>query len=404
MKNKSILIILSAIALFGCNNGDSDLSTLINEYEKQSENSITAMEINFNREPISEPDETIPTETDDPEYFNDYIENSTFTRFVTINYNENDADVSGDTKSLTIKKDGAHVTIRSTKTTVCYLLTGKSDNGSLKIYSDHRFQINADGLSLTNPYGAAINSQSGKTMYFVTGNNGAELTDGAEYTRTTAGEDEKGTLFSEGQIVFSGSGKLTITSLSKNALASDDYVRFRTNTNVFLTSMAGHGIKANDGVFINGGVLNISVSGNGAKGINSEDNIFVSGGRTTIITEGATRILNNDTTSTAAIKCDSTMTISGGELQLLTKGDGSKGININADLNMSGGKLFIVNKGSNDAAKAKGMKVDGNCLISGGHLYIFCEQLNKTDVKGTFDIGLGYITRKETSKLFELVY
>lgn len=404
MKKLSYIIIALAVVLTGCKDGDSDLDKLIDDYEKQTEVTVEPVEISLNRDAISEQTEVIPTESDDPDYFNDYIENSSFSRTVYVNYNGENAEVSGDVADLSVSVNGAHVVIRSTKSGVCYKLTGKSDNGSFKVYSDRRFQINANGLSLTNPFGAAINSQSGKTMYFVTEGNEVTLTDGKEYSRTPSGEDEKATLFSEGQIVFSGTGLLTITSNSKNAIASDDYVRFRVGTNIYLVSMAGHGLKTNDGVFINGGVLNILVKGDGMKGINSEDDIVVNGGRTTIITSGSTKIMDNDTTSTAAIKCDSVLTINNGELRLLTSGNGSKGINVNTNMVMNGGSLFVVNNGNNDVAKSKGVKVDGDLNINGGHFYVYCKSQSKLDVKGNFRIANGYKSRQEVHQLFELIY
>lgn len=402
MKKLSYIFLLSIAMLTACNDGDSDLSQLIADYDEMSGGNIVPVSIAFDRSAIDEDAEVVPTIADDPEYYNDYIENSNFRRTVTVTYDGETATVSGDTGGLTVSVDGAHVVINSTNTSMCYVLTGQSANGSFKIYSDHRFQLYADNLNLTNQTGAAINSQSGKTMYFVVGTGNVTLADAGEYTSTPAGEDEKATLFSEGQIVFSGTGQLTVTSNSKNAVTSDDYVRFRVGTNVYLTSMSGHGLKTNDGVFINGGVLNIDVRADGMKGISSDDDIVIDGGRLTVITEGNTLVQANDTSSAAAIKCDSTLTINGGELRLLTKGAGSKGINVNGDVYINGGDIYIVNTGDNGVSKAKGLKTDASLTVSSGHLYIYSLMANVLDAV-EYNFSEGYTKYEFKPKFLEYI-
>lgn len=404
MKRFSYIFMLAIFALAACTDGDTDLNQLIADYDAALGNDITPMAISIDETDISEEIEVVPTEDDDPTYYNDYIENSSFTKEVTIVFDGDKATVKGTVAGVNVVIDGAHVTVNSTASSVVYNLTGTSSDGSFKIYSDNRFCIFAYGLNLTSSRGAAINSQSGKTMYFITGVNGCTLRDAQTYAATPSLEDEKATLFSEGQIVFSGMGKLNVTSQAHHAIASDDYIRFRVGTNTRLLSYAGHGVKANDGVFINGGVLNIEVLGDGSKGINSEDDVIVSGGRTTIITDGATRIAGVDTTSVAALKCDSTVTINGGELRFLTRGNGSKGINVNGNLNLTDGKLYIVNLGVNDTSKAKGIKLDGNLTMTSGHLYVFSEARYTLDVRGSTTFANGYTSRTNYLRLFELVY
>mgnify|MGYP000429392373 CR=1 FL=1 len=70
--------------------------------------------------------------------------------------------------------------------------------------------------SLTNGSGAAINIQSGKRV-FVELKAGTEnnLTDASAYS-TVDGEDEKACFFSEGQLIFSGTGALTVTGNYKH--------------------------------------------------------------------------------------------------------------------------------------------------------------------------------------------
>lgn len=85
-------------------------------------------------------------------------------------------------------------------------------------------------------------------------------------------------------------------------------------------STAGHGIKANDGVKIMGGVLNVEVTVAAAKGINSEYDVIVRGGRTTVITSGNPRVKSDDSSSCAAVKCDGSFIMTAGMLNLKSTG------------------------------------------------------------------------------------
>jgi len=75
--------------------------------------------------------------------------------------------------------------------------------------------------------------------------------------------------------------------------------------NIYVAATAGNGIKVNDGIYLDGGVINVETTADGAKGINCESFVKVAGGRTTVITSGTSAIEGSDTTNVAAMKCDS---------------------------------------------------------------------------------------------------
>jgi len=92
----------------------------------------------------------------------DCVENSTFDSEILIHYESGSATVTGSVSGVTVTTDGAHVTVNSTVKGVCYTLSGTTTNGSFKIYGEKKFELKLNGVNITNPTGAAINSQCGK--------------------------------------------------------------------------------------------------------------------------------------------------------------------------------------------------------------------------------------------------
>ena len=342
-----------------------------------SGNDLQDFDISLNSTPLSNETETIPTDENDESY-EDFVEHSSFSETVSIVYADDKATVSTLPDGVEATVDGAGVIINSTIKGVAYELKGNSSNGYFKIYSEKKFQLTLNGVSLTNPTGAAINIQSGKRA-FVTLADGTSnsLVDGSSYN-TPDGEDEKGTFFSEGQLIFNGKGSLEVTGNKKHGIVSDDYIRFRTGTNLYIKASNGHGIKTNDYVVIDGGVLNIEVSGTAKKGISTDGYVLVSGGRTTILTsgEGEYDSDENDVSGAAGIKADGYFQMNGGQLNIKSTGAGGKGINTDGEIIINDGDIQVITTGrtytySNSLdSKAKGIKSDTNVTVNGGTLHI----------------------------------
>lgn len=364
-------------------------------------NDLQDFDISLDRTPLSSDTETIPTDENDESY-EDYIEHSSFSETVSIVYADNEATVSTLPDGVEATVDGAGVIINSTIKGVAYELKGSSSNGYFKIYSEKKFHLTLNGVSLTNPTGAAINIQSGKRV-FVTLADGTSnsLVDGTSYN-TPDEEDEKGTFFSEGQLIFNGKGSLEVTGNKKHGIVSDDYIRFRTGTNIYITASNGHGIKANDYVAIGGGVLNIEVSGTAKKGISSDGYVLVSGGRTTILTSGDGEYDEDedDVSGAAGIKADLYFQMEGGQLNIKSIGAGGKGINTDGEIIINDGDIQVITTGqtftySSDLdSKAKGIKSDTDVTVNGGTIKIKAtggEGSEGLEAKGVMNINGGEI-------------
>jgi len=370
---------------------------------------IIPKEIELDDSDLAEPAETVPDDEDALDY-GDYVENTVWSTTVYITFDGETATVSGNPGSVVVGINGAHVTVTSAAKRVRYIVTGSTPNGSLKFYSERKFQLQLNGVDITNPTGAAINNQCGKSLYLVL-NAGTvnTLRDGENYTMAD-GEDQKAALFSEGQILVNGKGTLNIYSVGRHCMASDDYVFVRPGTKLYLNSTSGHGIKAKDYIHIKGGVINMEIAADGAKGISCDSLVYITGGRTTIINTGTSRAevdsLGNETTTGAAgVKADYNMRMTGGTLNIKCTGDDAKGINVAQPFLFSGGTLNVVCLGSQVTVAPKGVKCDSDCTIQGGSFYSCAPGGKALDVDGTLTIADGYVTcNNADARLVEISY
>ena len=316
----------------------------------------------------TEAKEQVITDKDHDDY-GDFIENYTPSNRITITYDGESATVTGKVSGVTVMPNGAHVIVLSTKKNVAYTLKGTTGNGSFKLYSDYKTLVTLDGVDITNPTGAAINIQSGKTiMVDLADGSINKLTDGASYTMAS-GEDQKGTFFSEGQLVFSGStGSLEVKSLGGHGIVSDDYIRVRGG-NIAVESVRD-GINTNDCFIMYGGSVTVDAAEDGVdigKGY-----IEIGAGRLMVnaVDEGVTASYEGDDNGTIdptvtpyvlikgglvkvnttgekghALRAMSTFTMSGGIVQVTVKGAGSKALMSEKTMTLSGGKITALTEG-----------------------------------------------------------
>ena len=316
---------------------------------------------------------TVGCKNDDTD-FSQYINggaSTTTTTVINIVYSGTSVTVSGDTNGY-VTTSGAHVTVNSgtANDSLLLVLSGSTTDGSLLVYRQRKYGIQLNGLTLNNSNGPAINNQCGKALYLhVADGTTNQLTDGTSYAEQTY--DQKGALFSEGQMIILGTGTLSVTGNCKHAIACDDYIIIDENMTLRASSSTGNGIKVNDGLWINNGTLDISVTADAARGIKCDSVVVITGGNTTITTSGDCIYDSSeqDYSSAACIKCDYDFTMSGGTLTMTSSGDGGKGINSSAGVIFSGGTLSAITTGGNDEGKPKAIKATTGITVSGGSFY-----------------------------------
>ena len=344
---------------------------------------------------------TIEVSTDEE----DLIAGTNFDRTITIQFNEGgQATVGGDANGI-VSVNGNKVTVNNTSTSekVKYELSGSTSDGFLKIYSNNKQALVLNGVSITNPNGAAINNQ-GKKRCFVVVNNSNSLADGGTYSETSENEDEKAAFFSEGQLIFSGSGSLTVTAKGNSGITSDDYLHFMSSPTIKVTSNAGHAVRGKDAVIVSDGVLEAITTRAMKKGVASDSLVLFNGGVTTVTVSGGTAYDDEDQEfkASAGIKADQLFVMNAGTLTVSNSGSGGKGISGDGPGYFQGGTVKVTVTGSNygqsgrsssnDSSKsAKGIKFDGNIYISGGSLSAKASNHEAIESKGKIEITGGTV-------------
>ncbi|WP_120333957.1 carbohydrate-binding domain-containing protein [Sphingobacterium siyangense] len=307
----------------------------------------------------------------------DLVANSSFSSTVKINFDGNSATIENSVSGVTITQSSGDVVVNCSATGVAYELSGTTTNGSIKIYSDKKFKVTLNGVSITNNDGPAINIQSGKRAFIVVAD-GTEnkLTDAATYATST--EDQKGTIFSEGQLIFSGTGTLTISGKAKHAIASDDYIRI-VEGNIIVSDAISDGLHSNDGIYIDGGKLNIVAS---SDGIEAEKGVvIVNGGEITLKVADDGIVASYEDGDETIIP---DVIINEGKINIETTGSGGEGIESKATLSINSGEIYI--KAIDDAINA-GKAIN----INGGTIVAYSTTNDGIDSNGTMTITGGHI-------------
>tara|TARA_R110000744_G_scaffold153168_2_gene267507 strand:- start:109 stop:1674 length:1566 start_codon:yes stop_codon:yes gene_type:complete len=290
----------------------------------------------------------------------DLVENATFTNTVEIVFSETSVTITNPVPDdVVITQDGADIIVNSSISEVAYEVSGTTADGMLKMYSDKKFKLSLTDLSITNNDGPAINIQSSKTIFVVLeGTN--NLNDAASYSDIPDDEDAKATFFSEGQLVFTGSGALNVAGNYKHGIASDDYIRVISGT-ITVSEAASDGIHTNDYMIIDGGTFNINASSDGMDC--GEGYIIINAGTFNInaIDDGIVASYDIDDEDEPDDSITPNLTINGGEFVITTsEGEG-----------MEAKGILTINDGTiNIDAYDDGLNAIGTLYINGGNTFV----------------------------------
>lgn len=271
---------------------------------------------------------------------------------VSISYNGNEANVTvagNVAQYVTPTVSAAHVSIvqsADVSDTTCgeitYTLSGASTDGDFTLEGSYKASIELRGLTLTSTKGAAINIQNGKRIEL-------SVKKDTENTLTDASTgSQKGCVVCKGHLELKGKGVLNVYGKAAHGIYAKEYVTIK-NCTVNVLSAVKDGVNCAQYFLMESGSLNISGT--------SDDGVQVS--------------YKDDTDREA--EDTGTLTITGGTVNIAVTGTATKGLKADGDVLISGGDLTVATAGGgkwdSDDAKTKassGISADGKVQIDGG--------------------------------------
>ena len=249
----------------------------------------------------------------------------------------------------------AHVSISQTNTAavdddeITYALSGTTTDGSFTLGGSYKCTVSLAGITLTNPSGAAINITNSKRIQLSAKKNTVNtLTDGSG--------SQKACIYSKGQLQIQGNGTLNVVGNYKHGIKSASYISIK-NLTLNITSAVSDGINCEEYFQMKSGT--VTISGVGDDGIQCDLGGDTSTGETT----------DHDDEDSGNVYLE------GGTLNITVTAAAAKGIKDDGDLVISGGDITIKTTGGgawdSDDLKTKAsscLSADGNTVISGGTL------------------------------------
>ncbi len=219
----------------------------------------------------------------------------------------------------------------------------------------------------------------------------------------------KAAFFSEGQLIFSGDGSLTVTADGKAGITSDNYVVVQDGVTLDVTSKGGHGIRGSEKVTVNGGTVSVNTSATGKKGISTDGEFYLGGGEVTIVSTSSAGTVDGELTGAAGIKADESFVIDSGSLTVTVSGKGSKGIACDGDGHFNGGTVKVVASGANygssssqnpwggsssssESKSSKGIRFEGDLYFDGADVEVSSASHEGIEAKGTITITAGNVS------------
>lgn len=312
-------------------------------------------------------------------------DNAVESNTVKISYNDDSANVvvSGDiARYVSPSVNGAHVSLAQSSEVadntcgeITYILSGNSSNGSFTLEGSYKATLELQGLTLHNPSGAAIDIQNGKRIELsVKKDTKNILSDGTDGSWKAA-------LYCKGHLELKGKGVLDITGNTAHAISAKEYVEMKNCTINVLGSIKD-GINCTQYFLLESGELNISGVGDDGIQVDFKD------------------ADNREAEDTG------TATIAGGKLKISVTAAAAKGIKTEGDIIITGGELdmTVSGKGTYDTKKLKTkasscLGADGNVILSGGTLNLKATGSGGKGIScdGTFTHNAGATTTISTS-------
>ena len=257
---------------------------------------------------------------------------------------------------------GAHVSIAQSNTEdvdddeITYQLSGTTADGSLTLSGSYKCTLSLDGVTLTNPSGAAINVTNSKRIQL-------SAKKGTTSTLTDGNGSQKACIYSKGQLQIQGNGTLNVVGNLKHGIKSASYISIK-NLTLNITKAVGDGISCEEYFQLKSG--SVTISGVGDDGIQCD-----LGGDTS-----TGEILKDEANNIDAHEDEDSgnMYFENGTMNITATATATKCVKSAGNIYVSGGTYTLNAKGAIDNTDASnlsyaaGFKADGGFTQSVGYI------------------------------------
>ena len=287
--------------------------------------------------------------------------------------------------SLTIDQDGAYVTVTSATTAdpeIIYSLSGSTNNGCFRQEGDYKCMVQLNGVSITSQKGAALHVHNGKRIDI-------DVVDGTVNNFVDHADTLHDACFHvKGHPEFSGTGIVNITGNGKHAYKSGEYTKFKKTAPTFnILAAPRDGMHISQYFKMNGGKITVAnaVKGDGIQVEIDKDSTKELNGQ--MFLNGGTIDIEISGDSCEGLKCDSMLFIGGGTQNVTCHGKFSKCISVGTHMVaynlLSEPNVTLVNDGpyvtvGTKNKKSVALKVEGTFYFHTGSISLTADE----DVKG----------------------
>jgi len=307
--------------------------------------------------------------------------NSTLASTATID-NGNEDDIDWDslpTTDVALTNQSYAITAAGT-----YVFSGSSTAG-ISVDTDGDVRIILNGVTIKSTTGAAIAITSANNTVI-------QLADGTSNVvadaSTRSDESIDGAIYSADDLIFTGSGSLTVTANFADAIVSNDDLTFSSGT--YTITSVDDGIRGKDSVNITDGTYTIDAAGDAIKSTNDAE----AGKGTVQILAGTFTIKAGDD----AIHAEEAVVIKGGTIDISTSTEGIEGATVTID----SGTINLY--ASDDGINAPGSTfTDAAITFNGGNITVEVGQgdTDAIDSNGDVTVTGGTITVTAPTSSFD---
>ncbi|MBE6326015.1 MAG: carbohydrate-binding domain-containing protein [Bacteroidales bacterium] len=304
---------------------------------------------------------------------------------VSVLFDGDKVSVSNPFDSVDVKVTGTTVEINSEfiGREITYKFSGKSSNGNVIFSSKYKSEFELNGLDLTS---TGVNPP----IYVLTKKNTDVRLIGENSLKNSDNDTVGATMRGRGQFEFKGDGSLNITSVVGHGIQSSDYVEVKNGK--LTINAASDGIHVNDYYLQSGGEVNVNCNADGVDV--GEGYAEINGGSLTVKSD-AVDARGIRCTFEEGQENNANINVNGGNLDIQLSGDGARGLKADGAIKVDGGDILIVLAGKAYEENGEynypcGIKADQTITVESGNVVVICQSTAASSRCAQADLSIDF--------------